>query len=190
MNLKSKKLSIGSSILLVCSAILIGISIAFPWWKLLLYAPQYPEGLSIVVYPNKLEGQLDIINNLNHYIGMADITEKGFPELSYLQYLIGGLAVLVLMVAILRRKTYLYGLIAVFLIGGLLGIYDLYHWLHTFGSHLSPNAPIKIPPFVPPMIGQNHFANFTTYSYLGTGIFLVIAAFILTVIPLWKDRRK
>ena len=49
-----------------------------------LFAPQYPEGLNIIVYPNKLEGEIDIVNGLNHYIGMANFSEKNFPELSYL----------------------------------------------------------------------------------------------------------
>ena len=155
-----------------------------------MYAPQYPEGLSIIVYPNKLDGQLDVINNLNHYIGMSNFSEKSFPELSYLSYVIGGLAALTFIVALLRRKLYLYILIALFLIGGLLGVYDLFHWLNTFGTNLSPEAPIKIKPFVPPVVGQNHFANFTTYSYLGKGTYMIIVAFILTLIPLWKDRKK
>jgi hypothetical protein len=190
INLYAKKLSIVSSLALAASAVLIGISVMFPWWELLLYAPQYPEGLSIIVYPTKLDGKLDIINNLNHYIGMANFSEKSFPELGYLSYLIGGLAALTLIVALLRRKLYLYILIGLFVIGGGLGVIDLFHWLNTFGTHLSPDAPIKIKPFVPPVVGQNHFANFTTYSYLGKGAYLIVLSFILTLIPLWKDRKQ
>lgn len=190
VNLSGKKLSLISSLSLICSAILIGVSLLFPWWKLLLYAPQYPEGLSIIVYTNKLRGNLDVINTLNHYIGMADFSEKTFSELSYLNYLIIGLAILTLLVAILRKKSFLYVLIGVFFIGGLIGALDLYHWLNTFGTHLDPKAPIKIKPFVPPVVGKNHFANFKTYSYLGKGAYLVIIAFLLTLIPLWKDRKQ
>jgi copper chaperone NosL len=187
--LNSKKLSMTSSLLLISSAILIGLSSLFPWWKLLLYAPQYPEGLNIIVYPNKLEGQIDIINGLNHYIGMQNFSEKSFPELAFLNYLIIGLAVLTLIVGLLRRKSFLYMLIGLFLVGGLLGVYDLYQALHTFGSNLDPHAPIKIKPFVPPMVGENHFANFTTHSYLGKGAYLIVLSFVLTLIPLWKDRK-
>lgn len=190
VNLDAKKFSVVSSLLLVCSAGFIALSLTVPWWELLLYAPQYPEGLSIIVFPNKLEGKLDIINNLNHYIGMSNFSEESFPELGYLRYLIGGLAALTLIVALLRRKLFLYVLMAIFLIGGLLGVCDLYHWLHTFGTNLSPKAPIKIKPFVPPVVGKNHFANFTTYSYLGKGAYLIVLSFILTLIPLWKDRKQ
>jgi hypothetical protein len=189
VNLNGKKLSVVSSLILACSAVFIGLSLFFPWWRLLLYAPQYPEGLNIIVYPNKLEGQIDIINGLNHYIGMANFDEKSFPELSYMSYLVGGLAVLTLLVGLLRRKSFLYMLIGLFLVGGLIGFFDLYHALHTFGTHLSLKAPIKIKPFVPPMVGENHFANFTTHSYLGKGAYFVVLAFILTLIPIWKDRK-
>ncbi|MEH7436154.1 hypothetical protein V7182_01560 [Neobacillus drentensis] len=185
----SKKLSLVSALLLGVSAILIAVSLFFPWWKMVFIAPQYPEGLNIIVYPNKLEGQIDIVNGLNHYIGMANFSEENFPELSYLPYLIGGLAVLTLLTALLRKKSVLYGLISLFVIGGTLGVIDLHSALKKFGTNLSPEAPIKIDPFVPPILGHNTIANFQTTSLLGMGTYLVIAAFILLLIPLWKDRK-
>jgi hypothetical protein len=187
--LKKQKLSILSSLLIALSAVLIVVSIYFPWWRMVFYAPQYPEGLNIIVYPNKLKGQIDIINGLNHYIGMANFGKKNFPELSYLVYLVIGLAAITLLTALLRSKKVLYGLIGVFAIGGLAGILDLHFALKKYGTHLDPHAPIKMKPFVPPIIGQNQVANFTTHSLLGTGIFFVIAAFLLLLIPLWKDRK-
>ncbi|WP_308314931.1 hypothetical protein [Bacillus sp. V33-4] len=190
ITLKQQRLSGISSLFVVCAAILVAASIFFPWWRMEFFAPQYPEGLNIIVYPNKLDGQIDIVNGLNHYIGMAEFSEENFPELSYLAYIIGGLALLTLATALLRRKSILYGLIAVFMVGGLLGVYDLYRWLNNFGTNLSPTAPIKVDPFVPPMLGENQIANFITTSYLGIGSYLIMAAFILIVIPLWKDRRR
>ncbi|MGG3469395.1 hypothetical protein ABES02_18185 [Neobacillus pocheonensis] len=185
----SKKLSVVSSLILAVSAILIGGSLFFPWWKMVFIAPQYPEGLNIIVYPNKLEGQIDIVNGLNHYIGMANFSEANFPELKYLPYLIVGLAIITLLTALLRRRAILYGLIGVFAIGGLLGVLDLHSALKKFGTNLSPHAPIKIDPFVPPILGHNTIANFHTTSLFGTGMYLVIAAFLLLLIPLWKDRK-
>jgi len=186
---RHKKLSIVSSFILVVSAILITVSLFFPWWKMVFFAPQYPEGLNIIVYPNRLEGQIDIVNGLNHYIGMANFSEENFPELSYLPYLVGGLAVLILLTALLRKKSVLYGLISLFVIGGTLGVLDLHFALKKFGTNLSPDAPIKLDPFVPPILGHNTIANFQTTSLLGLGTYLVIAAFILLLIPLWKDRK-
>jgi hypothetical protein len=190
INLNVKKLSIVSSLLISLSAVLIVLSLFFPWWQMIFYAPQYPEGLNIIVYPNKLAGQIDIVNGLNHYIGMDNFSEANFPELGYLKYLVGGLAAITLVTALLRKKAVLYGLISVFVALGLLGVYDLHTALHDFGTNLSPKAPIKIDPFVPPIIGHNTVANFITNSVLGTGTYLVIAAFILLLIPVWKDRKK
>lgn len=188
--MKGKRLSAVSSIILIVSALLIGASLFFPWWKMEFYAPQYPEGLNIIVYPDKLEGEIDIVNGLNHYIGMANFSEENFPELKYLSYLIGGLALLVLIAAIIRKKGFLYFVIGLFAAGGLLGIWDLNRWLKNFGTDLDPMAPIKVDPFVPPIIGENTLANFVTYSKLGIGTYLVIAAFIFILIPIWKDRKK
>lgn len=165
-------------------------SLFFPWWGMRFFAPQYPEGLNIIVYPNKLEGEIDIVNGLNHYIGMKNFSEENFPELTYLPYLIGGLAFLTLVTGFLRRRKILYVLIGLFIVGGTLGVWDLYRWLKDFGTDLSPTAPITVEPFVPPIIGENTLANFITTSYLGTGFYMILAAFVLLLIPLWKDHKK
>lgn len=188
----SKKLSVSSMALLIIAAGLFVTSIFFPWWGMKFFAPQYPEGLDIIVYPYKLEDANDvaIINGLNHYIGMKEFSEANFPELSYLSYIIGGLALLTLVVAILRNKKLLVGLIGLFVVGGALGVYDIHRWLKSYGTELDPAAPIDVPPFVPPIIGENTIANFVTHSYFTTGFFMIGIAFILMIIPLWKDRAQ
>lgn len=79
------------------AGVLLFASLFLPWWHLDLVAPQYPEGLSVIVYPDKLDGRIDIINNINHYIGMKWITEDDFPEFQVIPivaYVIIGLALL------------------------------------------------------------------------------------------------
>jgi copper chaperone NosL len=191
--MKGKNLSIVSSIssiLIAIAALLIFASLFFPWWRMEFWAPQYPEGLNIIVYPDKLDGEINNINSLNHYIGMKNFSEENFPELQYLPYLIGGLAILVLLAALIRKKAFLYSVIGLFIVGGALGVWDLRRWLVDFGTNLDPRAPIEMDPFIPPIIGENIVANFTTYSSLQTGSYLVVVAFILILIPLWKDRKK
>jgi copper chaperone NosL len=190
VTLHGKKLSLVSSILILLAAGLIVASLFYPWWAMKFIAPQYPEGLNIIVYPDKLKGEIDIVNGLNHYIGMSEFSEENFPELKYLKYLIGGLAALTVLTAILRRKAVLYGLIGLFVAGGALGVWDLHRWLKNFGTNLDPKAPIKVDPFIPPIIGENTLANFITYSTLQPGTYFVIAAFVLLLIPLWKDRKQ
>lgn len=188
--MNSQKLSGVSSLLLIIAALLIVASLFFPWWKLDFFAPQYPEGLDITVYPDRLEGDLNNINALNHYIGMAEFSEADFPELQFLPYVIGALAFLVLLGAIIRRKSYLYLLIGIFVIGGIIGVWDLVSSLNEYSMNLDPMAPIDYPPFKVPIVGENIIANFTTYSHLGIGVYFAIAAFILLLIPLWKDRKR
>ncbi|MBM4761614.1 hypothetical protein [Bacillus sp. B15-48] len=188
--MKGKKLSTVSSVFIAVAAFLIFASIFLPWWKMEFWAPQYPEGLNIIVYPDKLEGDIDNINALNHYIGMKRFSEENFPELQFLTYLIGGLAILVLLAAIIRKKAFLYGVIGLFAVAGAVGVWDLRRWLVDFGTNLDPMAPITMEPFVPPIVGENTIANFITYSSLQTGSYLVVLAFILLLIPLWKDRKR
>lgn len=186
----TRKLSAASAIGLYIAAALLIASIFFPWWGMRFIAPQYPEGLDIIVYPYKMDGRIDIINGLNHYIGMKDFSEESFSELRYLPYLIGGMALLSIVVAIVRKKSWLYVLIGLFAIGGALGLYDIHRWLSAFGTQLDPKAPIKIAPFVPPVLGTNKIANFTTNSYFTYGSFMIGIAFLFILLPIWRDRSK
>ena len=49
-------------------------------WRIELEAPQYPEGLVLQLHANKIGGDVDIINGLNHYIGMATLHTENFFE--------------------------------------------------------------------------------------------------------------
>ncbi|MED4904790.1 hypothetical protein [Parageobacillus thermoglucosidasius] len=186
----SKKMSLLSAISISIAGVLLVASLFFPWWGMKFIAPQYPEGLDVIVYPNKLKGNIDIINGLNHYIGMKPINVNSIPELAYLPYVIGLMALFTFVVAFTRKKSWLYVLIAVFVIGGALGIYDIHRWLVDFGTNLDDNAPIKIEPFVPPIWGENRIANFITNSYFTTGSYIVGIAFLCLLFPLWKERKK
>ena len=57
-------------------------------WRIELNAPQYPEGLIMLIYPNKLGGNVDIINGLNHYIGMKTLHTEDFIEFTLLPVII------------------------------------------------------------------------------------------------------
>ncbi|EKN68158.1 hypothetical protein P9E76_18310 [Schinkia azotoformans] len=183
-------LSMPSVISLCIAGILLALSIFFSWWGMKFYAPQYPEGLDIIVYPYKLAGEIDIVNGLNHYIGMKNFSEEDFPELQYLPYIIGGMALLAFIVALVRRKGLLYVLIGLFVAGGAIGIYDINRWLKDYGTNLDPKAPIEVEPFVPPVVGENTIANFVTDSYFSYGSFILGAAFLCVLFPLWRDRKQ
>ncbi|WP_438316469.1 hypothetical protein [Sporosarcina sp. FA9] len=185
-----KKLSIASVTSLLVAAVITGLTLFVPWWGMKFYAPQYPEGLDIIVYPTTLAGDLDIVNALNHYIGMALFSNESFPELKYMPYIVLGFAILLLIVALIRKKSFLYGLISLFILGGIVGLLDMYRWLKKFGTELDPMAPIELEPFIPPIIGENIIANFTTISYFTYGGYMLLIVLLLMIYPLWKDRSK
>jgi len=185
-----QRFSILSRGLLIAAAILLVAASFLPWWGLLLTAPQYPEGLEIIVYPDRLGPEDDIykMNILNHYIGMADISEEGFPELQYIPFIIWAMAALIVVVALIGNRKLAYLVLGLFVIGAAIGLYDMYHWLHTFGTELDPSAPITIAPFVPPMIGKNQLANFTTYSSFRVGFYFLVASGLTFAIATFGDR--
>ena len=98
------KLTTLSRVLLLAAAILLGSSIFVAIWRIELEAPQYPEGLNLLIYANKLGGNVDIINGLNHYIGMQTLHAENFIEFTILPYIIGFFAAFSLLAAMLANK--------------------------------------------------------------------------------------
>ena len=70
------KLSNTSRLLLFIAAIGLMIVLFTPIWRIELDAPQYPEGLSLTIHAKGLQGNVDIINGLNHYIGKMVNSKK------------------------------------------------------------------------------------------------------------------
>lgn len=149
-----------------------------PAWRIDLFAPQYPEGLTMNIWINGLSGDVDVINGLNHYIGMQVINEKMFPEFKFLPYVVGFFMLLGMIVAITGRRKFLFAYLVLTAIGGLLAIYDFYKWGKDYGSNLDPKAPIQVPglTYQPPVIGHKRLLNFDAYSFPDVGGWVVIAA--------------
>lgn len=184
------RLSKKARIWLILSGGFIFSSIFFPWWGMRLIAPQYREGLYIWVYPYKMEGQIDIINGLNHYIGMKKFEEASFPELTYLPYIIGIIAIVTVVIALLRNRTWLAVWFGIVVVLAAVGLFDIYRWLKSFGTDLDPRAPIEMDPFVPPVFGTNQLANFETFSFFSYGAGLTGIGMIIMLFVLWKGKEK
>src|SRR5512145_960583 len=92
-------------LLLVVSAVLLSVTLVLPLWNMTMFAPQYPEGLRLDIYTQRLEGgnkgqDLKEINLLNHYIGMRDLADEDFTEFKWMPFAIGILALLCLRSAV------------------------------------------------------------------------------------------
>ena len=80
----------------------------FPMWQIDLRAPQYPGGLSMKIWINNITGDVDIINGLNHYIGMKTIHKQDFREFVYLPVAILSFIGLGVVVLLVNRKIAYY----------------------------------------------------------------------------------
>ncbi|HET9057739.1 MAG TPA: nitrous oxide reductase accessory protein NosL [Chitinophagaceae bacterium] len=179
--------------LLLCAAALIAV-LFFPLWRIDLVAPQYPEGLVLLIYPNKLAGNVDIINGLNHYIGMKTLHTEDFWEFTALPYIVVFFAIFFLLVALSRRKKSLYFLFIFFVVFGIAAIYDFWRWEYNYGHNLNPDAAIIVPgmAYQPPLIGFKQLLNFAAYSFPDIGGWIFVGVGILLficVIAQWKLAR-
>lgn len=172
-----------SKVLLIVSAILLAISIFVPLWRIELDAPQYPEGLVLQIFPNKLGGQVEIINGLNHYIGMGTLHAENFIEFTVLPYIIGFFSLLMLVAAWRGTRRWLYGAFALFVVFGVVAMADFWRWEYNYGHDLDPNAAIIVPgmAYQPPLIGFKQLLNFGAYSIpdIGGWLFVTVGLLLL-----------
>lgn len=187
---KERKRFLIPTIVLSAAAVLLFISIFFPYWKITLIAPQYPQGLAATMYVNRLTGDVREIDGLNHYIGMKPLGEAAVLERTLSVFIIIGIALLIAGAAYVHSPFALFlCLPAVFYPAFFLG--DLYFWMRSFGTHLDPHAPLSsaIKPFVPPLLGEGKIAQFSTMATWEIGLYLSIAASVLILVGLYFHRK-
>ena len=165
-----------------------------PIWKIFLVAPQYREGLQMLIFVNDLQGDLKNINILNHYIGMQEISAGSFPEFGYLPWaltLFGGVA---LLAAIVDRRWLAFLGWAGFAAFGTVMMMHFADWMVEYGTNLDPKAALDFGAFTPPMLGTVHRGNFVVTSYPHWGGVILIGAGLLGPLvaasDFWRARRR
>jgi copper chaperone NosL len=186
--------NVSRMIVLLCGLALV-IVLFVPLWQIELAAPQYPEGLVLKMYPHKLAGNVDIINGLNHYIGMKTLHTDDFIEFRVLPYIITFFAVFALAVFIfLRNAKWLLALFILFVIFGIVAMADFWRWEYQYGHDLDPNAAINVPgmSYQPPLIGYKQLLNFGAYSVpdIGGWIFIAVGLGLLVAVALQFKHQK
>lgn len=176
-------------ILFLCTLLMAG-AFFLPFWKIVLEAPQYPEGLEMKIWLNKITGDVDKINGLNHYIGMKLIKEDEFPEFRIMPWALGFLVAFGMMVAFVRKRSLLWAWIGLLVAAGIVAFYDFYNWLFDYGHNLNPHAAIKVPgmSYQPPMLGYKQLLNFLAGSFPDAGGYLVIIAAVCIVGIAFKEQ--
>lgn len=175
--------------LLLIAVGLLSSSIFFPLWRIELDAPQYPEGLVLQLFVDKIGGDVEIINGLNHYIGMKTLHTEDFFEFTILRYIILFFAFLALVVLLAKQKKWLYTLFILFIAFGVLAAADFYRWNYEYGHNLDPNAAIKVPgmAYTPPLLGYKQLLNFGAYSIPDKGGWMLLGAGLLFFIATLKE---
>lgn len=192
MATSQKSLQTVTRILTAISGIAMFVVLLVPIWQIQLSAPQYPEGLSLYIHADKLSGDVNIINGLNHYIGMRELHEQDFIEFAILPYVIIFLGILGVLAAVVNRKWLFFCFVIMFAVFGIIAIIDFYMWLYDYGHNLDPAAPIKVPgmSYQPPLIGFKQLLNFGAYSIPEKGGWIMITAALLSVIAVIKEIRS
>jgi hypothetical protein len=141
----------------------------------MLYAPQYPKGLSLVISLTGMGGDVSEIDLLNHYIGMGHLASAAPVERHLAGYGVAAIAVITLALLALAGKK-LNKLIAIPAIAfPIVFIADSFYWLYTFGHKLDPRAPLRIAAFTPQMFGNGQIGQFETFAHPALGFWLAIA---------------
>jgi copper chaperone NosL len=189
---RNTRIHIISRILLILSGLGLIAVLFVPMWKIDLSAPQYPEGLALLIYPNNLGGNVDIINGLNHYIGMKTLHTKDFMEFTILPYIIGFFAAFFLLTAFVGRRRLMNILLFVFIAFGVIAMVDFWRWEYNYGHNLNPEAAIIVPgmSYQPPLIGYKQLLNFSAYSMPSTGGWIFVGAGALLLFCVVFEWRK
>jgi hypothetical protein len=186
----STPLPLRSRLLTALAAVLLLGTFAFPLWRIDLEAPQYPEGIGMLIRVSTVEGikpnDLENINGLNHYIGMKRIEPDAIPELRYMPWIVGALAAAGAGAALVGRRAALVAWLGALLLAGGAGLYDFWRWSYDYGHDLDPNAIIRIPgmAYQPPLIGSKQLLNFVAHSWPDVGGVLAGLAFATGVAAL------
>lgn len=181
--------------LLALASLLLILTYFLPLWRIELVAPQYPEGLRMFIWVNRITGgtEFDLynINLLNHYIGMKPIEPEAIPELKILPFIIGFLIAFGLLSAILGKRVLLYAWVITFVLLGVAGLADFYKWGYDYGHNLDPNAPIKIPglAYQPPLIGTKQLLNMLASSFPDVGGYIAVVSLFLGFLAIAIDLR-
>lgn len=179
-NLRSDRLWVGC---VAIAIILMIVSYFLPLWKMHLLAPQYPAGLDLVAYGNRMEGDLHEINSLNHYVGVKPIKPDSVFELKLFPSALWLTVAILVASALMMRpgwKRYLVAaLLWTFPVGLLL---DLQYWLYNYGHDRDPTAPYRIDDFTTKVIGTTHVVNFTSQTMVAAGFWTMVAAALLVTI--------
>lgn len=174
----AKPLFFRARFVLAALVVPLGLSFFFPLWRIELESPQYPSGLSLDVYAHTLQsghGGADLreINILNHYIGMRVLDRHDFGDLDWLPFAIGLVGILALRCAAIGEVRSLVDVVVTSFYAFGFAMVRFVLSLHRYGTELDPDAPVKVQPFHPPIVGSITVGDVTTHGSPQLGAYLL-----------------
>ncbi len=175
------------------------LSMFFPYWQLTLKAPQFPNGLHVSAYIDRIVGQvdpvtksddLDQLEGLNHYVGMPSLKDGAKLERSISVIAIVAFAGLLLAAVFVHSRWALLAALPA-LLWPVAFLVDLQYWLWNYGHSLDPRAPLAgaVGEFTPHIFGSSKIAQFDTMALPGAGLIMAAVASILVGLGLWFHRQ-
>jgi hypothetical protein len=176
--------------LFAAAAGLLVVSIFMPYWLLRLKAPQFPDGLNIRAYVNRLEGDVVELEGLNHYVGLGSFDDGAVFERSI------AIAAIIVLAGLLGaawafHSRWVVLFTAPAILFPVVFIADLQWWLWRYGHSLDSSAPFAdaVGEFTPPIFGPAEIAQFDTLALPGIGLIIATIAAGLTALGLWYHRK-
>ncbi|MDP2272671.1 MAG: hypothetical protein Q8N23_01520 [Archangium sp.] len=187
----AKPLKPRARIVLALLAVPLALSLTQPLWRISMEAPQYPAGLYMDIFAHTVEGgnngqHLQEINVLNHYIGMHTLDREAMSDLDWLPFALGALLIFLLRVAAIGNLGALVDLLVMTTYVSGFAFARFVYTLYVFGHHLKADAPVKVPGFMPAVLGSKQIANFTTHSWPQLGSFFLLVFVVgIVVVLVW-----
>jgi len=188
-------ISIKSRVIMAVAAFVLIPSLITPLWKLDFGSQQYPEGLEMYIYPDKMVGgddgnDLTEINVLNHYIGMAELRQENFAEFKWLPLIIGLMLVLALRAAAIGTLTSIIDIFVFMIYFAAFSFWRFWTMLYSYGHNLDPKAAVQVAPFTPPVFGTKMVGQFTVTSFPSIGGLLFMLFGLLVAAAIFLELRK
>jgi hypothetical protein len=186
------------TLLFLAATMTLLVSIFFPYWELDLKAPQFPKGLQVSAYVNRLVGDsdpltgaddLEQLDQLNHYVGMPSLKDGAVLERTV------SIGAIIVFAGLILAAVYVHSRwVVVFVLPALVFpiafLADLQYWLWHYGHSLDPRAPLAsaVGEFTPRLFGSSKIAQFDTTARPGLGLLLAVAASVLVAVGLRYHR--
>lgn len=170
------------------AAVLVVLALSLPVWQARLDVLQYPNRqLVLTAYGDRLEGDIDEITILNHYVGleMFDMSEL-FETALWIPAVVLALACVVV-ASLVRPGWWRRGALAILWLIPIGVLVDVQFRLYELGHSMDPAAPIDTDPFVPWVVGKVRVAsNVTTTAWPGEALWCLFgAAALMTFGPMY-----